>query len=92
MTEDNISQKFRLKNIGEARNYLTEDINQSDLMCKKNKKICTVLNFINHFLILASAVTGLFFSCYPIGTTSCAVELKISAIILGIKKYMLIKK
>ena len=25
MTEENISQEFRLKNIGETRNYLTEE-------------------------------------------------------------------
>ena len=50
-------------------------------MSKKNKKVCTALNCINHFPILASTVTGLFFSCYLTGITSCAVELKISAII-----------
>ena len=61
-------------------------------MSKKNKKVCTALNCINHFPILASTVTGLFFSCYLIGITSCAVELKISAITWGIKKHTSIKK
>ena len=30
--EENISQKFRLKNIDEARNYFIEEINKSELM------------------------------------------------------------
>ena len=28
MAEENISQEFRLKNIDETRNYLTEEINE----------------------------------------------------------------
>ena len=28
MTEENISQEFRLKNIDESRNYFIEEINQ----------------------------------------------------------------
>ena len=39
MFEENISQSFRLKNIDETRNYLTEEINQKELMCKKHKKV-----------------------------------------------------
>ena len=27
-------------------------------MSRKNKKVCTTLNYIEHFLILASAITG----------------------------------
>ena len=30
MTEENISRKFRLKNIDETRNYFIEEINQND--------------------------------------------------------------
>ena len=33
MVEEN-SQKFRLKNIDETRNYLTEEINQNELITK----------------------------------------------------------
>ena len=29
MSEENIIQEFRLKNIDETRNYLTEEINQN---------------------------------------------------------------
>ena len=35
MSEENISQEFRLKNIDEARNYLIEEIKQNELISKK---------------------------------------------------------
>ena len=60
MAEENISQEFRLKNIDETRNYLIEEINRNELMSKKHKKICATLNYIEHFLFLASAITGVF--------------------------------
>ena len=34
MSEGNIRQEFRLKNIDEARNYPTEKINRNELMSK----------------------------------------------------------
>ena len=37
MNEGNISQKFRMKNMGE-KNYFIKEINQYKLMCKKHKK------------------------------------------------------
>ena len=40
MVEENISQKFRLKNTGETRNYFLEDIKHNELMSRKHKKIC----------------------------------------------------
>ena len=58
MVEENISQEFRVKNINETRNYSFEEIYRSELMSKKHKKICTTLNFIENFLILASRITG----------------------------------
>ena len=58
MAEENISQEFRLKNIDETRNYLIEEINRNELMSKKHRKVCTIINYIEHFLILASAITG----------------------------------
>ena len=68
-------------------------------MSKKHKKICTTLNYIEHFLILSSTITGCvsistFASLIgiPIGTTSSAIGLKIFAITAGIKKYKLIIK
>ena len=58
MSKENLSQEFRLKNIDETKNYFVEEIEQNELMCKKQKKVCTTLNYIEHFLILVSAVTG----------------------------------
>ena len=36
--EDNISHKCRLENIDKTRNYFIEEINQNELMSKKDKK------------------------------------------------------
>ena len=68
-------------------------------MNKKHKKVFTTLNYIEHFLILASNITGCvsisdFTSLIgiPIGITSSAIGLKICAITAGIKKYFSIIK
>ena len=34
MSEKNVSQEFRLKNIDETRNYLLKEVNQNELMNK----------------------------------------------------------
>ena len=47
-----------MKNIDETRNYFVEEIEQNELMSGKLKKVCTTLNYIEHFLILASTITG----------------------------------
>ena len=54
MSEENISQEFRLKKIDEARNYFIEEINQNELMSKKHRKVCRVLNYIEHLFLLVS--------------------------------------
>ena len=58
MPEKNINQEFRLKKIDEMRNYLNEELNQNKVMNKKYKKVCRVLNYIDHQLIIISAITG----------------------------------
>ena len=40
------------------RNYLIEETNQNELTSKKHKMICTTLNYIEHFLVVASTITG----------------------------------
>ena len=87
MSEENISQEFRLKNIDKTKNYLIEEINRNELMSKKHKKVYTALNYIKHFLIVATTVTGCVsisaFSSLvviPIRITSFAIVLKICAI------------
>ena len=47
-----------MKNINETRNYFLKEIEQNEWMRKKDKKVCTTLNYIEHFLILSSEVTG----------------------------------
>ena len=93
MAEENISQEFRLKNIDETRNYLIEEINRNELMSKKHKKVCTTLNYIEDFLILASTITGrisiaAFASLLgiPIAIASSAIRLNIWVITGEIKK------
>ena len=63
-------------------------------MSKKHKKFCTTLNYIENFLVLASAITGcILISAFasligiPIGITSYAIGLKVCAITTGIKKH-----
>ena len=68
-------------------------------MSRKHKKVCTTLNYIEHFLILASAIAGcISISAFvsllgiPIGITSSAVGLKICAVTAGIQMYKSIVK
>ena len=91
MSEENVSQEFRLKNIDETRNYFIEEINQNELMSKKYKKVCGVLSILSTYLYLIPTVTGCvsvsaFASLVgiPIGITSSAVGLKIYIITAGI--------
>ena len=53
-----MSQEFRLKNIDETRDYFLEEKKQNELVSKKHKTVCATLNCIEHFLILASTITG----------------------------------
>ena len=53
-----------------------------------------VLNYVEHWLILISIVTGCVYICdfaslvgIPVGITSTTIELKICVITAGIKKY-----
>ena len=61
MVEENISQKFRLRNLEETKNYLIEEINQNELKSKKHKRVCMFLNCTEHLLTLAFSVTGCVF-------------------------------
>ena len=94
MDEENLSQEFRLKNIDETRNCLIEEISRNELMNKKHKKVCTTLNYLEHFLIIGSAITGcVSISAFaslvgiPVGITISPIGLKICAITAAIKKY-----
>ena len=60
MAEEGIKQTFRLKYIKEKRNCFIEKINQNKLICNTHKKICVILSYIEHFLILASVLLDVF--------------------------------
>ena len=92
MAVENLSQEFRLKNLDKTRNFFFEEINHNKLMSKKHNKVCGVLIYIEHFLILVSTVTrrvciSAFASLVGISITSSAVGLKICVTTAGIKKY-----
>ena len=94
MFKENICQEIRLENLNEARNYLIEEINRKELRSKKQKKVCTTLNYIEHFLNLTSTITdnisiSAFASLFdiPIRITSSAIGLKYFTITVEIKTY-----
>ena len=58
MAKENISQEYRLKNIDETRDFLIEETNRNELMSKKHKKVSVTLNYIEHFSMLPSTITG----------------------------------
>ena len=88
------SLDFRLRKIDETRKYLLDEIKHNDVMYEKYKKTCKYLNYAEHLLILASAVTNcVSISAFaslvgvPAGIRSSAVGIKICAITARIKKY-----
>ena len=75
-------QELGLKNIDQICNYLIEEINWNELMSKKHNKVYRSFNYIEHWLILISTVSGCisipaFASLVgiPIGVTSSAIGL-----------------
>ena len=68
-------------------------------MSKKDKNICTALNYIEHFLIFASTITGcISISAFvsligiPIGITSSTIGCKLCTKTAGMEKYKSILK
>ena len=66
--------------------FFYEEIHKNELMSRKCKKLCTTLNYIEHFLILACIITGyISISAFAsligvsIGITSSSIGLKICA-------------
>ena len=92
MVENNLSQEFKLKSAYETKSYFVEEIEENKLMSKKHKKVLT-LDYIAHFLILVSTVTGYIsisdFTSWVgilIEIMSSAIELKLCSITAEIKK------
>ena len=75
------------------RNYFTEEIKQNELISKKYKKVCKILDYTEHLLIVVYTVTGCgsvsalaSFVGISVGIASSAITTKISVIPAGIKK------
>ena len=63
MSEKNMNQEFRQEKIEKIRNYLLKEINQNELMSKNHTKVCRVLNYIDHLLIVISTVASISAFC-----------------------------
>ena len=81
MSEESISQEVNLKN---------KEINRNESMSKKRKKVCRVLNYIQHLFIFISSVTGfVFISAFAslvdisVGIANSAVGLNVCVITAG---------
>ena len=54
-----------MKEIDGKITFFIEKIKQDELISKKHKKVCKILNYIEHLLILSSSVTwGIFISAF----------------------------
>ena len=88
-----------MKKIDKTENYFLEEIKQNESMNKKHRKVCTTRNYIEHFFILVSIITGCFSTSdfaslfgVPAGISNSAIGLEICTITAGFKKYKLITK
>ena len=64
LTEENIRQELKLKNIDKTRKSFIKEIKQNGLLSKKHKEDCKISNYIEQISIVASAVTECV-SIYP---------------------------
>ena len=95
-----MNQEFKLKKIDEIRDYLIDEKNENELMSKKPRNLCRVLNYTEHLLNVISTITGwVSISAFAslvgisVGITSSAIGLKICVIHAGTLKYnSIIKK
>ena len=60
MTEENISQEFRLKNVNKTRSYFIEEINQHELIMNWYSKLDSIEIFISKTLIDSGIIHGEF--------------------------------
>ena len=58
MSKENISQEFRLKNIDDTRFVSSKKQSKMNWWIESTKRFRTTLNYIEYFLIVASAITG----------------------------------
>ena len=89
MGRENISQEFTQKR--QKKKLFRWRNRAKKLKNKKFKKFCTILNYNEHFLILASTITGCVSICafaslggVPIAITSYEIRFKICAVTAAI--------
>ena len=90
-----MTQWFGLKKNRWNKKLFNQEINPNELMSKEHKKVCRILNYIAHLLIVISTITGcLFISAFSL--VGIARRIKSSVIGLkncaGNKKYRSINK
>ena len=102
MSKEDISQEFRLKNVDETRNFLTEEINQNELMSKKYKQFIKVFksfelyytftysNFCSYWMHFHFCFC--FVSWYSYRNYEFCNRVKICVLNVGIKKHKSIIK
>ena len=83
---------FQYANVFSLNEYEKNDkIILKYLISKKHKKVCTILTYIEHFLIWASKITEIsaFSSLlgFPMGITNSAIGLKLCATTSGTRDY-----
>ena len=86
MSEENISQEFRLKKIDLKKIFFIEEIKQNELISNKHKEVWKILNYNEHSLTLTSTATG----CASISTFASLVG--ILAGIPGIRNCMVFQE
>ena len=80
LPERKYKPRIQTEKIAEIRNYLFKEINQNELMSNKHKKVCRVLNYNDHLLIVISTIARCvsisafaFLVVIPVGITGSAV-------------------
>ena len=58
MAEEDKSQESGLKNIDKTKKYFIQERKQNELISKRHKKVCKILNYTEHLLIFISTVIG----------------------------------
>ena len=53
MTEEDISQEFRLTKKVEICNYFVKEIDENEWLSNTNKKVCTTQNYIKNFFSIS---------------------------------------
>ena len=90
MSNEKRSEKFRLKEINETRNCFIEKIKQNYLMNKKHKKVCMILNYIEHLLILISKIAGS--ASVPPFSSLVGISIGVASSVVGLKTYVITER